>query len=82
MSTINGTMIHPDVVLLILLKIEGPMVQTCRNINVHLVNTDICWEWDLQCFNVYGLLKKADSSICTVDIAKLKIVYKTGQQKH
>ena len=28
----------PDVVL----KNEGSMVQACRNINVHVVNTDIC----------------------------------------
>ena len=28
---------HPDVVL----KNEGSMVQTCRNIKVHVVNTDI-----------------------------------------
>ena len=28
----------PDVVL----KNEGSMVQTCLNINVHVVNTDIC----------------------------------------
>ena len=37
MSTLEGTMMHPDVVL----KNEGSMVQTCRNINVHVVSTDI-----------------------------------------
>ena len=29
----------PDVILI---KNEGSMVQTCRNINVHVVNTNIC----------------------------------------
>ena len=41
MLTLEGLMVHPqdpDVFL----KNEGLLVQTCRNINVHVVNTDIC----------------------------------------
>ena len=34
----KGRRCTPDVVL----KNEGPMVQIRRNINVHVVNTDIC----------------------------------------
>ena len=30
--------VSPDIVL----KIDGSMMQTCRNMNVHVVNTDIC----------------------------------------
>ena len=34
MSTLEETMTHPDVIL----KNEDSMVQTCRNINVHVVH--------------------------------------------
>ena len=36
----KGRRCIPDVVL----KKEGSMEQTCQNINVHVVNTDICWD--------------------------------------
>ena len=44
------------------LKNEGSMMQTCRNINVHVQLTQIYVE---TCMNVYGLHKKADLSMCT-----------------
>ena len=44
------------------LKNEGSMMQTCQNINVHVVITDIYVETYR---NVYGLHKKADLSMCT-----------------
>ena len=50
----------PDVVL----KNEGSIVQTCRKTNVHVVNTDICWEFETH-INVYGLHKKAVPSMYT-----------------
>ena len=50
----------PDVVL----KNEGPMVQTRRDINVHVVNIYI-YIYVETYMNVYGLHKKADSSMCT-----------------
>ena len=34
MSTLEEMTMHPDVVL----KNEGSMVETCQNINVHVVN--------------------------------------------
>ena len=39
-------------------------VYNCRNINVQVVNTDICLEFETY-MNVYGLHKKADLSMCT-----------------
>ena len=38
MSTLEGMTMHPDIVL----KNKGSMLQTCQNINVRAVNTDIC----------------------------------------
>ena len=52
------------------------MVQTCRNINVHVVNTDMIYNKQM---NVYRLHKK---QICQCAQYKLKIVTKTWQQKH
>ena len=45
---------------------EGSMVQTCRNINVYVVNTDICWylfeylwiTWESRPMNVHSISKK------------------------
>ena len=36
----KGQRCIPDVVL----KNERSTVQICRNMNVHVVNTDICWD--------------------------------------
>ena len=38
-------------------------MQNCRNIIVHVVNTD-SYIYAENYLNVYGLLKKADSSMC------------------
>ena len=38
MLALEATTMHPQ----LRLKNEGSMMQTCPNINVHVVNTDIC----------------------------------------
>ena len=49
----------PDVAL----KNQGSMVQTCRNINVHVVNTwYTCWN-KLEC--IMDCMRKQDLSMCT-----------------
>ena len=68
----TGRRCIPDVVL----KNEGSMVQTCRNINVHVVNTDTCWD-PHECLWV---AKESRQSKCAQ--YKLKFVNKTWQQKH
>ena len=65
MSTLERTTMHPRCRLL---KNEGSMVQTYRNINVHVVQTDICY------INVYGYQKKQNYKCAQY---KQKIVYKT-----
>ena len=50
-----GRQYIPDVAL----KNEGSMMQTRRNINVHVVNTDV-----ETYMNVYGLRKKIDLLMC------------------
>ena len=52
----------------VFLKNEGSMVQTCRNINVHVVKQ----KYVETCMNVYGQHEKADLSMCT-ELAKKKL---------
>ena len=57
--TIKEMTMHPNIVL----TNEGSMVQTCRNTNVHVVNTDICWDpheclwiaWESRPINVHSI---------------------------
>ena len=44
---------------------QGSMMQTCRNIKVHVVNTDICRDIH-ECLWI-GLHEKVDLSMCTVE---------------
>ena len=50
MTTLERMTIHPEVVL----KNEGSMEQTCQNIKMHVVITDIASYIDIN-MNVYGL---------------------------